>query len=105
MSPVERLRSALSGLPGVEQVPSRFGSRRNPAWVVSGHEFAHLHADDLLDLRLPRSVQVTLRSDPRARFRKSRSEWLELEFHSLEDVTHLESLARRAWAAAKRSGK
>jgi Luciferase len=105
MSPVERLRSALSGLPGVEQVASRFGSRRHPAWVVSGREFAHLHSDDRLDLRLPQSVQATLRSDPRVRFRKSRSEWLELEFHSIEDVTHLEALARRAWAAAKRSGK
>jgi len=27
---------ALSSLPDVEQLPSRFGSRRNPAWSVNG---------------------------------------------------------------------
>jgi len=103
MSPVEQLRVALSSLPDVEQSPSRFGSRRNPAWSVSGREFAHLHADDLVDLRLPRTIQARLRSDPRAHFRKGASEWLEVEFHSDADVAHVASLAREAWAAAKAS--
>ena len=103
MSPVEQLRQALSALPGVEQSPSRFGSHPNAAWSVLGLEFAHLHADDLLDLRLPRAIQVGLRSDPKAHFRESASEWLELEFHSDEDIAHLALLAREAWAAAKRA--
>ena len=38
------------------------GSHRNPAWSVSGREFAHLHTDDLIDLRLPRAIQAGLRS-------------------------------------------
>ena len=105
MNPVEQLRITLSRLPDVEQSPSRFGSHRNPAWSVSGREFAHLHADHLLDLRLPRRVQAGLRSDPKAHFRKSASVWLELEFRTREDVAHLEALAREAWAAARASGE
>jgi hypothetical protein len=102
MSPVERLCVELSRLPDVEQLPSRFGSHRNPAWSVAGREFAHLHSDDLLDLRLPRPIQASLRNDPRAHFRNTASEWLEFEFHTPEDVTHLATLAREAWAAAKK---
>ena len=100
MSPLEQLRAALAGLPNVLESSSRFGSRTNPAWCVTGREFAHLHGEGLLDLRLPRAIQARLRSDPKAHFRKSRSEWLELEFHTAEDVEHLILLAREAWAAA-----
>jgi hypothetical protein len=32
-----------------------------------------LHADDLLDLKLPREIQASLKGDPRAHFRKSAS--------------------------------
>jgi hypothetical protein len=103
MSPVEQMRMALSSLPDVEQAPSRFGSRRNLAWSVNGREFAHLHADDLIDLRLPRALQAGLRADTRARFRKSASQWLELEFHSAADVADIARLAREAWAAARTS--
>jgi hypothetical protein len=101
MSPVEQLRAGLAGLPDVTQSASRFGARGNPAWSVAGREFAHLHADNLLDLRLPRAIQAGLRADPKARFRKGRSEWLELEFHTAEDVAHLLALAREACAAAR----
>lgn len=101
MTPIERLRSALSGLPDVQESLSRFGARRNPAWSVSGREFAHLHADDRLDLRLPRRAQAALRNDSKAHFRKSASEWLELEFHTADDVEHLIALAGEAWAAAR----
>jgi len=102
MSALALLHAALSGLPGVEQGVTRFGSRRNAAWSVAGREFAHLHADDLLDLRLPRSVQSGLRADPRAHFRKGASEWLEFEFHTEADATQLAALARQAWAAASK---
>ena len=105
MSLTEQLYRALSALPEVEQTRSRFGSAGNPAWRVAGREFAHLHADDLLDLRLPRAVQVRLTSDPLAHFRASRSEWLELEFHTPADVEHLVALAHEAWAAAKLAGQ
>jgi ribonuclease BN (tRNA processing enzyme) len=103
MKTVDRLRQVLSALPDTEQTLSRFGSHRSPAWSVRGREFAHLHADHLLDLRLPRAVQAGLRSDPKAHFRKSASEWLELEFHTAEDVAHIAELALEAWTAAKDS--
>ena len=101
MSPVQLLRIELSRLPDVKQSPSRFGSHQNPAWSVSGREFAHLHADHLLDLRLPRAVQAEHRSDPKAHFRGAPSEWLEFEFHTMDDVAELAKLVRVAWAAAK----
>jgi len=102
MSPVEQLRIELSRLPDVKQSPSRFGSHGNLAWSVSGREFAHLHADDLLDLRLPRAVQAEHRSDPKAHFRGATSEWLEFEFHTMDDVAELAKLIHAAWAAAKK---
>jgi len=103
MSPVEHLRMELSRLSDVVQSASRFGSHQNPAWSIAGREFAHLHADDLLDLRLPRAIQKTLRTDPKAHFRNAPSEWLEFEFHTMEDVAHLATLAREAWAAARQA--
>ncbi len=103
VSPTDQLRQALSALPETEQMASRFGSHENAAWVVRGREFAHLHADHLLDLRLPRAAQASLRSDPKAHFRKSASDWVELEFHTAEDVAHIAELAREAWTAARHS--
>ena len=103
MSPTKQIRDALSALPGVAEGPSRFGSHRNRAWSVAGREFAHLHADDLVVLRLPHPIQAGLRADPRAHFRKAASEWLEFEFHTPEDVAHVTTLAREAWAAARSS--
>jgi len=82
----------------VVQVRSRFGD--HPAWRAGGREFAHLHSESLLDLRLPRAVQANLRNDPRAHFRRHASAWLELEFHTDRDVADLVALARRALAAA-----
>jgi hypothetical protein len=105
MNPIEQLRAALSALPGVAQGPSRFGSHRHQAWSIAGREFAHLHSDDLLDLRLPRPIQAGLRTDPKAHFRKSASEWLEFEFHTSEDVVHLCTLANQAWAAARAAAR
>jgi hypothetical protein len=105
MTPVQQLRVELSRLPDVDESPSRFGTHRNPAWSVDGREFAHLHADDLLDLRLPRVIQARLRDDPKAHFRSGASEWLEFEFHTAEDVAHLAALAREAWAATRKARK
>ena len=101
MSPTERLRAELARLPNVTEGVTRFGNGENAAWSIGGREFAHLHSDDLLDLRLPRSIQRTLRDDPRARFRSGPSEWLEFEFHTMRDVAYLAALAYRACIAAK----
>ena len=102
MSPVERLRVSLLALPGVVEAKSRFGSRGNLAWRIGGREFAHLHSSSLLDLRLPRAAQARLRKDPRARFRRHASAWLEFEFRTAQDVADVLALARQAAAATKR---
>jgi len=101
MSPVEHLHFALNALPETKQVRSRFGPVGRAAWAVRGREFAHLHADDMVDLRLSRAIQSQLKSNPLAHFRSSRSEWLEFEFRSLTDVQDVLVFARQAWAAAK----
>ena len=102
MKPDHQLRAALCALPDVVESRSRFGSRRNPAWFVDGREFAHLHSESLLDLRLPRATQARLRKDSRAHFRRQASAWLELEFHTARDVVDLLALAKQAAAAARR---
>jgi hypothetical protein len=103
MRPTEQLLAALNGLPGSKRARSRFGATGRLAWHVAGREFAHLHADDLVDLRLPREVQARFKSDPLAHFRASRSEWLEFEFHSEADVQRVIAVAREAWAAAAKA--
>ena len=105
MDATEKLCAALSAIPGVEVRTSRFGSGSKPAWLVAGHEFAHLHSASLIDLRLPRPLQAKLRADPRAHFRTGRSEWLELEFRSPTDVTKIVTLARQAAAAVRAKSK
>jgi Family of unknown function (DUF5519) len=101
MSLAAKLAAQIVALPDVREGVSRFGRSSKAAWFVSGREFAHLHADDLLDLRLPRQAQQSVKGDPRAHFRKARSEWLEFEFHHPQDIEFLVPLARQAWAAAK----
>jgi hypothetical protein len=101
MTPCDLLHSGLSALPGAEVAASRFGSRTNPAWRIAGKEFAHLHSDTLVDLRLPRATQAQLRGDARAHFRAGRSDWLELEFHTATDVADLLALAAVAAQAAR----
>jgi hypothetical protein len=53
----------------------------------------------LFDIRLPSAAQA--RSDPRAHFRAARSEWLEFEFHTDQDVSDLLALAGEAVVAAR----
>jgi len=101
MTPAKQLRESLTALPGVAETESRFGPSHAAAWQIDGREFAHLHSNSLLDLRLPPDVQARLRDDPRAHFRRHTSAWVEFEFHSAQDVADLLALARQAAAAAK----
>jgi hypothetical protein len=104
MNITDELCAALSAIPGAIAGRSQFGSRSTHAWRIGRREFAHLHSPSLLDLRLPRSIQTRLRTDPRAHFRAGRSEWLELEFHSHDDVVAVVALACEAAAAARSNG-
>jgi hypothetical protein len=84
---------------------SRFGTRRNRAWTIDGREFAHLHSESLLDLRLPQRAQRAMRGDPRAHFRARASDWVELEFHSEADVAHIGALAAVAARANRKRNR
>jgi hypothetical protein len=98
MKPWEELGDGLRAIPGVAETRSRFGPGQNPAWCIDGREFAHLHSNSRLDLRLPRAIQARLRGDPRAHFRHRASAWVELEFHGSQDVADLLTLAGEAVA-------
>lgn len=104
MNNKNRLCAALSAISDVEIGRSRFESN-NLAWRIAGREFAHLHSASLVDLRVPRTPQAKLRSDPRAHFRAGKSEWVELEFHSQTDVAEIAALAEEAAAAARANRK
>ena len=103
MDPTALVMQALSSLPGATQGTSKVGNPQHTAWFVGGREFAHLHSDSMLDLRLPLAVQARLRGHALARFRSSRSQWLELTFCSPEEAQFVASVAREAWAAASRA--
>jgi len=105
MTPARQLRESLNALPGVVEAGSRFSSNHATAWQIDGREFAHLHSNSLLDLRLPGAMQARLRHDPRAHFRRRPSAWVEFEFHNARDVADLLRLAREAAAAAGQSRK
>jgi hypothetical protein len=100
VTPVVRLCAELSAIPGVATGRSRFGTGHTPAWRVCGREFAHLHSETLLDLRLPRAAQLRPRANPRAHFRAGASQWLEMESHSEHDVSEILVFAKEAAAAA-----
>jgi hypothetical protein len=100
MTATAQLCAALAEIPGVEVGRTRFGGKRM-AWRIDGREFAHLHSDSRIDLRLPRALQKEFRGDPRARFRAGQSQWMEFEFRSDEDVAAAAKLARAAATAIR----
>jgi hypothetical protein len=101
----ERLRRALLAVDGVEEAASRY--KDTPALWVNGTEIAHFEGDDVVDLRLTRTVirerRAELRTHPSVRLRRSgSSDWLELWVRTVEDEALLADLFEAA-AAAHRS--
>jgi hypothetical protein len=70
------------------------------AWFTGQREFAHLHSPEVLDIRLPKSAQDELRTDPRAIFRQNRSAWVEFKIESETDLDDALRLLRIAHEAA-----
>ncbi len=71
------LRRFLESLPETDIRPSRVGDSESLAGFRAGKEYVHLHAAQILDLRLPRRFQKDLAQDSRATFRPHRSDWME----------------------------
>lgn len=84
-------------LPGVKEGRSRVGNPMHRAWFVGDKEFAHVHEDGTLDIRLPGEHQPTNRDDERLKFRKHTSAWV--EFHIAADTDVKDALALLTQAA------
>ena len=97
----ESIIKRLSEIPGVASGPSRVGNSAHLAWFISGREFAHLHGDQLLDIRLPKQHQKEIETDDRAIFRKRRSAWVEFSVRSEDDLAEAIRLLELAAEAAR----
>ena len=100
-----RLADRLRSIEGILESPSMFGSE-NGFWC-NGTEIAHFDSDDVIDLRLTKSVigqpRSALRQDGRIELRKGSSDWVEVRVASDDDITFVIELAELA-AAAHRAG-
>jgi len=81
----ERIEVEVSGWPGVEARPHRFGGVE---FRVRGHEIGHLHGDTLADLPFPRKVREELVSEGRAQAHHVMPEtgWTSYRIRGPEDV-------------------
>ena len=97
----ERLRARLAQLKGVIETTSRFGRELRLAWRSGSREIAHLHSVDVIDIRLPATLQRQWRGDVRLRPRPRRSDWIECRFHSHDDIEFAAMLVGIAAASGK----
>jgi hypothetical protein len=81
----ERIEGEVSGWPGVEERPHRFGGVE---FRVNGHEIGHLHGDRLADLPFPVRMREELVAAGRARLHHvlPRSGWVSFPIRGEEDV-------------------
>jgi len=81
----ERIEVEVSGWPGVEARPHRFGGVEFRVW---GHEIGHLHGDTLADLPFPKKVREELVSEGRARLHHVMPEtgWVSYRIRGPENV-------------------
>jgi len=96
-----RLRARLALVPGIVEAISRFGREARLGWRAGTREIAHLHAADIIDVRVPATLQRQWRNDPRMMSRPRRSDWIECRFKTLSDI---EFVAMLVEIAARHSG-
>ena len=100
MAPLKhKLLASLAEIEGFTAEPSKVAG--GTALFFRGKEFAHFHHDNEIDLRLTRKVikDFDLSHPPRSAIhptRSSSSQWIELGFHSDEDVLRVAHLVRLA---------
>ena len=97
----DTLLSQLASIESFEARPSKVAG--GTALYYRGKEFAHFHNDREIDLRLTRKVirSLGLAHPARSEFHPTRSassQWIELRFHSEDDVRRVAELVRRAIA-------
>jgi pectate lyase len=100
MDLTDRLASGLLSLPGVEERKSRFGP--HTAFFIGSREFAHVHRDGEIDVRLTRRLiterRDSLQDDSRVSMRRG-SDWITVSYSSSADVPFAVELGRSAYQA------
>jgi hypothetical protein len=90
----------LLDIDGVVEGPSTFSD--GDAFWVNGTQIAHLHDDDMIELRLTRQVwaehRARLKSEARVRRRSPSSDWIDVRFAQRADVGFVTELAELAAA-------
>ena len=81
----ETIRHEVTGWPGTEAKPHRFGGIE---FRVRGHEIGHLHGDRLADLPFPVRVRKELVAQGKARLHHvlPQTGWVRYPIQSEEDV-------------------
>jgi hypothetical protein len=95
------LRARLARVPGIAEAISRFGREVRLGWRAGAREIAHLHTADIIDVRVPATLQRQWRNDPRMMPRPRRSDWIECRFKTHSDI---EFVAMLVEIAARHSG-
>ena len=95
----QKLLASLVDLAGFTAEPSKVAG--GTALFFRGKEFAHFHHDNEIDLRLTRKLikDLGLSHPVGSNFHPTRamsSQWIELTFHSDEDVRRVEHLVKLA---------
>ena len=96
------LLQKLQAITGLQALPSQVAG--GLALFHDGKELAHFHHDHELDLRLGKALIRSLRLShpPRSEFHPARSpssNWIELRFHTSEDVDRIVELVGLAAAS------
>ena len=98
-----RLRARLARVSGIVEATSRFGREVRLAWRAGTQEIAHLHSAEIVDIRLPAILQRQWRGDRRLVPRPRRSDWIECQVRSDDDVEFAAMLVELAAQSSSRS--
>ena len=93
------LLQQLKEVEGLEARPSKVAG--GTALFYKGREFAHFHNDNEIDIRLTKALIKSLKliHPPRSLFHPTRaasSNWIEVRFHTREEVTLVVGLVGHA---------
>ena len=93
------LLQLLQGIEQLQALPSKVAG--GTALFCKGKEFAHFHNDNEIDLRLTKTLikSLGLSHSPRSAFHPTRaasSNWIEVRFHTMEEVHAAAELVRQA---------
>jgi len=97
----QELLALLAPIDGFSPQPSKVAG--GTALFYRGKEFAHFHHDNEMDLRLTRKIikALGLSHPPRSEHhptRASGSQWIEVRFHSADEVVRVAELVKLAIA-------